>query len=329
MTGPAAALGRTPQGGILRLVVPYKLLRLDPHALHDPIASLFGAAVADPLYALDTLGRTYPALASGPPELGPSGARVRLRRDLRTARNEPLTARDVLASLERARRRGAAALLGAFGQPSPVRNDPLAVDFPRAEPAQLAQTLASPLLAVLPKSFSPLEPDGTGAFTARFDKGTLTLSRNGNAARGPAFLDAIEVHTAVDLADALRAFESGAVDVGWLGSGLHRPRRGAVPFRGAHYGWAVLRTGRVGPWGAPGVAQRLLDGVDPSRLRHLGLEGLPRARDPGVAWGGGPTELHVLEDAPQLISIARTLAEALGRPGHELTVVLKSHPEIE
>lgn len=311
------------------MLVPFRLARLDPHALFDPVASLFGHAIADPLFALDAFGRVYPALAAALPEPIPGGARVRLRPGLRSARDKPLSARDVIASLARARRQGAAPLLEALGVVRRGRGDPMAVDFVGADANAVARALSSPLLAVLPADFSPLAPDGTGAFAADFENGRLRLTRNNNAARGPAFLERIELATANDLTHALRSFESGSVDVGWLGSGLHRPRRGALAFRGVHYGWAILRLGKVaGAWGAPGVAQGLLDNLDPSRLRHLGLQALSDGRG-GARWGGGPAEVQVLKDAPQLLLIAQSLAEALGNSGHELRVAPRAHAEIE
>lgn len=329
-TGTAGALGRTPVGGSLRLVVPFRLLRLDPHALDDPIAALFGPAVADPLYALDALGRPYPALAAGLPEATAGGARVKLRDGLVSARGRPLTAVDVASSIERARQRGAAALLARVPAPRRDRRNPLVLEFPQTTPVELAVTLASSLLSIVPRTFTALEPDGTGAFTAHFAAGALRLERNVNAARGSAFLDSIHVDTIADLALALRAFEVGNVDVGWLGAGLYRARPASVSFRGTHYGWAVLRLGKgAGRWGAPGLAQELLDTLAPSRFSHLGLEGLGSAATGRVPWGGGPATIHVVEDAPQLVLIARTLAEALGRPGHELTVVTEPHAELE
>lgn len=326
---PVGALGRLPQGGKLRLLVPWGLSRIDPHVLDDPVAALFGAALFDPLFALDAQGRSYPALAAAHPEPTARGARLRLRPGLVTARGSALSAADIAWSLDRARRRAALALLD--GVPAAVRDrrDPLALEFPGADPQRLATLLASPLLALVPQKFSPLEPDGTGAFLATLQQGRLLLTRNPNAARGPALLERTEIGTAADLAETLRAFEADRVDVGWLGSGLHRPRAGALPFRGTHYGWAVLRVGKsVGPWAAPGVAQQLLDGIDPERLRHIGLEGLPASATSNARWGGGATELSVLSDAPQLVLTARTLAAALGHAGHEIGVAAVSLDEL-
>ena len=65
----SAALGRKPYGGALALKLPWPLDGIDPHAVDDVVAALFGAAIADPLFALDALGRPYPALAAQLPLL--------------------------------------------------------------------------------------------------------------------------------------------------------------------------------------------------------------------------------------------------------------------
>lgn len=321
----ALGLGRKPYGGVLRVAVPWGLERLDPHLLDDPIAALFASAIADPLYALDALGRPYPALAAGLPERTARGVELALRPGLVTARGRALEAADVVASLARARKRGArvpeARLAG---------RDRLRVAFAGGSPDALLDALVSPLATIVPRDYSPLEPDATGAFQASLGRGRLLLRRNPVAARGPAFLDAIEVRTASDLAAALRAFESGAVDVGWLGAGLHRTRARTRAFRGVGYGWAVLRTGkRAASWGAPGVAQTLLDGIEPERLRHTGVEAVPPARSDAVRWGGGRAALHVAADAPQLVLIARALSALLGQPGHELEVTTVPRAELD
>lgn len=320
----ARALGRTPFGGVLRLVVPWSLERIDPHAPDDPVAALFGAAIADPLYAVDPHGRAYSALAEALPVPVARGFEVRLRPGLVTARGRALDARDVLASLARARKRGVLVPEARAG------SDRLALEFSAASLDALTDALASPLAAILPRNYSPLEPDGTGAFLAELARGKLVLKRNAAGARGPGYLDALEVATVTDLAEALRAFEAGSVDLGWLGAGLHQARRNAQAFRGTGYGWAVLRTGkRAGSWGAPGVAQKLLDGVEPERLRHLGLEELSPIAASAIAWGGGNTQMLVADDAPQLVLIARSLAALLQRPGHDITVEAVPRTELE
>jgi peptide/nickel transport system substrate-binding protein len=316
----ALAMGRTPLGGRLTLRVPWPTATLDPHDLRDPLAALFGAAVADPIYALEANGAPYPTLAAGLPVRENGETIVRLREGMRSARLAPIDAKDLVFSVERARARGAAALLADVPRALLHKGDPLAAVFGNVDPGHLARALASPLCALLPRRFSPTTPDGTGAFRADVAGAGLMLTRNLTAARGPAFLDAIEVLPAEDLKSSLRAFEAEQDDVGWLGLGLHDARKGAVRFDLGRAAWVVLITGPdAGAFGVPGAAQRLVDAIPPERLAHLGLGPLPAATgDP--AWLGPPAELLVDETSPHLVDVARAVAPVLSSGGHELTV---------
>jgi peptide/nickel transport system substrate-binding protein len=153
------------------------------------------------------------------------------------------------------------------------------------------------------------------------------LERNPRAARGSAYLDSIELEQAKDLADALRGFETGASDVGWLGAGLHRRREGATDFRSPALGFILLRTGKsAGTWGAPGVAQRLADAVPRRQLVHLGLteEGSGEA----IRWGTAPAALMVDSTSPHLVAIAQAVASAIGQPRHQVNVAAVDAQEI-
>jgi peptide/nickel transport system substrate-binding protein len=183
-TASARALGRSPFAGVLRVRVPLYFGGLDPHALDDPLSALFAPAVFDPLFALDANGKPYPALASALPERAPNGARVSLRPGLVSARGKSLSAADIVFSLKRAQTLGGSALLSSFRAPLLDGKVPLSVIVPGADPEALARALASPLTALVPRSFTPLAPDGTGAFSAAFGRATLTLTRNERAARG-------------------------------------------------------------------------------------------------------------------------------------------------
>ena len=318
LAASARALGRTPLSGTLRLRLPLYFGGLDPHSLDDPLSALCAAAIADPLFALDANGRPYPTLAGSLPERTPAGARLSLRPELVSARGKRLTAADVVFSLKRAQSLGGAALLGAFRSPTPDGKNPLSVIVPDADPDLLARALAHPLTAIVPRGFSPLSPDGTGAFKATLGAGTLTLTRNESAPRAAAFLDRIELSRATDLADALRSFEAGQVDVGWLGNGLYRPKAGAIPLEGPIFGWIVLRTGLdAKTWGAPGIAQQLATALPSAALTRFGVRALP-ALSAGVRWGGGPSPLLVSDDAPHAIELARALEPLLSSPGNEL-----------
>jgi peptide/nickel transport system substrate-binding protein len=301
------ALGRTPLGGSLRLSLPFGSSELDPQAADEPLAALLGPAIADTLFALGSDGRPYPALAAAMPELN-GGARVTLRPGLVSARGKKLDARDVVFALTRARRLGAPTL-AELGVARLDRRDPLAFFVDGVQPDALSLALSSPLTALVPRGFSALAPDGTGAFSATLAPDRVLLETNPSSARGPAFLQRIEVQSVPDLAEALRAFETERADVGWLGGGLHSQRPRAVAFEGPTLGWVVLRTGReLRSWSAPGIAQQLLDRVPLEQLRHLGVVPPGGTRLAGAPWGGGSVELLVAQESPQL----RLIAEALG-----------------
>ncbi len=323
----ARALGRIPTGGALDLAIPWPIRVVDPHRIDDVASALFAGLVAEPLFALDGASRPYPTLASALPSQSEGMVRLTLRPNLATAKGRALDARDVIFAIERARSSGAVGVLANVPRPAPVAGDPLSVTFVGGDALALATALASPTTALVPRGFAPAAPDGTGPFMAVLRAGRLELVRNTSAARGAAFLERVTVKPARDLAEALRLFEVGDSDLGWLGAGLHRARPGAVAFDGGSPGWVVLRTGReVGPWGAPGVAQQLADSVPASRLAHLGLSGLPAA--PGVRWAGPPSDLLVDEGAPQLVEVARVVAGALSAPEHELRLAPRGSREV-
>ncbi|MDF3066510.1 MAG: uncharacterized protein K0R38_2111 [Polyangiaceae bacterium] len=329
IAGRAAGLGRVPYGGRLRLSVPYPIESLDPSALNDAFSALFSGAVFEPLFALDASGTPYPALAQALPLKQTTGCRFQLRPGLKTGSGLSLTAADVAATLARARTRGGVGLLGELEPPVVSAKEPMVVEFPRATPEAVARTLSSPLLALVPRRFSPLTPDGCGAFRVEVARGRALFTRNLNAARGPAFLDAMEVGSVSDLAELLRGFEAGQTDVGWFGSGLYRAVKDAVAFEAPRYGFAVLMAGKTaGAWGAAGTLQSLLDAIPAARLLHLGLRGLPLQTQGSAAWGGPATTIAVHGAAPQLVAVARALAAAMGVPGHELTVAEKSAEDL-
>ena len=252
------------------------------------------------------------------PSAPPADARVTLRAELVSARGKALSAADVIFSLKRAQSLGGAAVLGAFRPASADGKDKLSLLVPEANPEALARALSNPLTAIVPRGFSPLAPDGTGAFKATFASDTLSLIRNEKAARGAAFLERIELSRASDLADALRAFEAGQVDVGWLGNGLYRSKAGAVPLDGPIFGWIVLRTGtEAKSWGAPGIAGQLTAALPAAALARFGVRAVAGAGN-GVRWGGGPTSLLVSEDAPHAVELARALEPLLSSSGNEV-----------
>ncbi len=318
-TRTALARGRHPLGGRVTFRVPWPLSSLDPHRIDDVAAAIFGNAVFDTLYALDEHDVTA-SLAEGNPEPDGSTLRVRLRSGVRTARGHKLDARDVVASIARARSQGARGWLAELPSPH-ADKDGTAIRFATKDPQRLMRTLASRLVAIVPAGFRADRPDGTGPFRAELRAGSLTLTRNALSARGAAWLDEIVVREASDVSDSLRSFETGADDLGWLGTGLHEPRAGAVVFDAGVVAFAVLRTGRDAgaAWDAPGVAQSICDGISYSVLSSLVLGAAWPAAAP-AKWGGAPCDLLVRDDAHWLIELAKAIAGSISDVGHEVTV---------
>jgi peptide/nickel transport system substrate-binding protein len=319
----ASAMGRVPIDGKIQLRVPWRLARLDPHDLFDPVAAIFAGAIADTAYARDAQGRVYPALADGMPYVEDGQTIVKLRPDLRSAAGKAIGGSDLAWSVRRARERGAGAL---FAQHTPfVKSDPdaaLIARFGEADPGRLALLLSSPLTAILPVAFDPSAPDGTGALKARAATTRLQLTRNPNASRGPSFLEGIDVLAAADLADSLRSFETGKDDLGWLGLGFHNDRRGARRFDHGLAAWVVLVTGkRAGRFAAPGVAQQLANHVPIERL-HVGVQSARGGA--GTGWRNGAATL-IHEDQPHLRAIAEAVATKLGDASNEVTPKALSH----
>lgn len=326
---PSWALGRTPTGGRLTMAVPWPVGSLDPADPLDATAALFAHAIADPVYATDATGEPYPALAADYPQSSGGKTLVTLRPGLVSARGQAIEARDLLFTIERARRLGGAPWLADLPLPTLVPGDPLTLAFATSAREKVAKALATPTVALVPRGFSPTRPDGTGPMRAEPTSHRLVLVRNPNAARGASFLDEIVVEGAADLSAPLRAFEAHTADLGWLGAGLHAPRPRAVPFDFGSVGWVVLQTGtEAGAWGAPGVAQQLADSLPAERLQHLGLG--PAPPPTGEArWGGPSGALLFEEGSAHLSEMARTIASILSRPGHELTPQAVSRADLD
>lgn len=312
----ASARGRMPVGGRISVRVPWPVTTIDPHRLEDAAAAIFGEALFDTLYARDESGAFVPSLAEGDPEPEGASLRVRVRTGLRTAKGRAFEPRDAAAAIARSRGLGGRAWLADV--PSP-KVDGRSLVFAMRDASRLVRALASPMVAMVPSGFAAEAPDGTGPFKHTTRGDAVVLVRNTLAARGPAYLEEVVVRGAPDLASSLRAFESGTDDLGWLGSGLHEPRAGSRPYDFGAAAWAVLFTGRdAGTWDAPGVAQRICDGIPPARLSYLAL-GPAWTTEPEQGWGGPPTSIIVRDDAPWLVELAKAIAATISRPSHEVT----------
>lgn len=321
----AFGLGRTPLAGKLSFGLPWLLRAIDPHDPQDPLGALFGSALFDTLYQ-SRKGGAVPALAAGLPTREAGATTVRLRPGLRTAHGKGLDARDVIASLKRARTRGAP--LDAAIEPSPHPKDGLALFFPKATTAQVLAGLSSPLTAIVPRDFDPAKPDGTGAFRATLEGKRLTLDRNESAALGPSFLETVRVRELPDLRASLREFEVGNDDLGWLGTGLFSSRTGGERFDLGAVGLLVIAaTGKAGDLAKPGAMQRLADDLPGPAISHLGLGARPSGGGAGFSYDGPPIEL-ACEGSPHLVETAQAIADAIGSKDHEVTVKISGRGEI-
>ncbi len=242
---PGFARGRTPYGASLVFHVPWPVSSLDPHRVDDALAAFFGDALFDTLYARDDAGAFVPALAAGDPQLEGNALRVPLRPGVRFASGTPLDARAAAAATSRGRALTTPPRGSPRSPPPRPAPDGLGLVFAMRDAHALVRALASPLVAIVAPRFAPEKPEGTGPFRVEAVAGALPLVRNGFAASGPSYLDAIDARRAPDLVTSLRAFESGADDLGWLGSFLHEPRAGALAFDAGAVGWAIVRTGRA------------------------------------------------------------------------------------
>jgi len=313
LPGSVLASPASPQRLAFRL--PWPTARVDPHRLDDALAAIVGGALFEPLFGRNE-DDTRVLLAESFPAVEAATLRVRVRKGMTFASGKSVDARDVQFSIARARRFGAAAWLQSVPVPK-VDGDDLV--FAMNDRNALIQALSSPLVSIVPRTFVPENPDGTGPFRWTKKGAAVVLVRNPSAPYGPPILDEVEIAFAPDLSSSLRAFEGASDDIGWLGAGLHEARAKSVSFDRGAVGFAVLFTGAMaGSWDAPGIAQRLCDAIDPNRVAYLGLGGWKK--DESVSWGGPRSEILVRDDSPWLIETAKAIAGALSRPSHELTV---------
>src|SRR5262249_44552287 len=75
-------------------------------------------------------------------------------------------------------------------------------------------------------------------------------------------------------------------------------------------------------------AARLVAGIDPARLSHLGLARTAEPARDARGWGGPPASLHVDVASPYLVEVARGVAAALSAPGHEIRPDPLPYPEL-
>lgn len=323
LSAPAAALGRLPYGGVIESSLPWDLGSVDPHDLNDPVAAFLAPLLFEPLYALDEGGTPYPTLAAALPTRDGDVTTFNLR-PLRWANGKVVTAKQVAWSLERARQRGAKALLAGAGE-FQAQGD-ATVSVSGITPERLGRALASPLTAVLSPKAVAADTLGLGPFRGQLTGERAVLVRNPFAARGQPFLERISLRRAPGLSDALRDFEAHQNNLGWFGRGLHEPRPESRLIDTGHAGWVVLHAGQQsGRWARPGAVASLVSTIAQPSLERFGLLPTRSAAAP-EPYSGGPCTLVVRSDAPYLVELATSLAAILG--GGAITVAAVPQREL-
>lgn len=316
----ASAFRRANYGGALRLSLPLSLSQLDPHAPESLACGLFGSSLFESLYERTAQGQPYSTLAARNPEDHGSFFQVELRPELKFSDGSSLTAREVVSSILRSQ--SLSSQLVGLGKPTASRTNPLIVHFPKPKGSQLTENdlaleLARPRSAIVPLSFSPTTPVGCGALKVTRIGPRLTLSRNELAPRGGSFLATVEIRS-VSVTDALRAFESRSVDLGFLGKGLHRPRKDATAFQLSPLGLVIVQVGR----GAEAFARPGLLHSQLARIPHAPFAALAtaRVRTSPVKWTGPSLSLLVDEQEYWLLALAKELSQSWSASGSELKV---------
>lgn len=263
-----------PTGATVRLSWPMPATKPDPFSLRDLSASLVGAALYVPLYARAVDGVVEPRGATGAPHEVKTGTRVDL--------GAGLTASDAVASILAAKTAGARLWLHEL--PSPRVDGEHGIVFTGVTDLDLVMhKLASPLVRIARAPTKATTSFGeTGPFELVAKEGIaaapIALRRRPkatDAARAPATLrpiDRFELTGGVEIAEALRMFERGDSELGWLGDGLYFRRTSCRSMDLGALGYVALRAGSLAPsLKKPGALASRLQKIDRSRLAHLGL----------------------------------------------------------
>ncbi len=231
---PARAAAPEPSGGTglsaaeaLVIATTDRGVSLDPATSYDAHSWEVLNAVAGGLLMLDASGEPYPALAAAMPTVSADGIRwtVKLRDGLRFPSGRPLTAEDVVRTLDRARSLGGepAWLVSAF-LAEVEAPDPGTVVFTLQQP-----TVFFPHLLTVPIYF-PLDPscapadaaiDGTCNGLGRYvitrldDGASLDLAANPGWPGEPPGVDRISIRYLGSPEAVAEAATGGRADVAW------------------------------------------------------------------------------------------------------------------
>lgn len=269
-----AALPRA-SGGTLRLVSPEPVSLMRSMG-RQPFEASVHAAVYDTLYRLGDDRELEPLLADGLPETRGDIARIRLREGILRHDQRPLTARDVIASLDRTARGEDGWLLEGFARRS-GRLDASVVDERTFElrlasrELDVARVLAAAPLAIAVNVRGRWV--GTGPFEANLDGGMIRLRAFAKTVRGAPYLDAIDVEPPLARDEELRAFELARIDVSWHGESLYGApaSRPTAVSQDTGHPVVLLRNATRDAFRDEGRWRELHESLDRERLARVGL----------------------------------------------------------
>ncbi len=164
---------------VLRIAYPYRIVTLDPHAHANTVTRGVLSAVYEGLVEFDRGFPVRPVLSdrwSNPDDLT---WRLHVRRGVRFHSGAELTAEDVAASVERARKSGLGGVqLKDVASVAVDPADPEVVEITTHRPSPMLLTRLESV-AIVPRSFDPARPVGTGPYRWRLGSadGPIGLER--------------------------------------------------------------------------------------------------------------------------------------------------------
>jgi peptide/nickel transport system substrate-binding protein len=224
-TGDAAAASAKPQaGGVLNVAQGPEVISLDPQVAIDPVSINVLSQIMEPLYKANAEGKIEPWLATkattSKNELTWTFA---LRRGVKFSNGEPLTAEDVVFSIDSARK-GAnwGALFEAVAAVEAPSPSTVVIKVKHPLPAMEA-LLSSYSTVVVPKNYGGVsekefaaDPIGTGPFVLgpRKHGSSLTLTANpGYWKQGEPYLEKVVFDNVSDDNSRVSQLQGGELDV--------------------------------------------------------------------------------------------------------------------
>jgi ABC-type transport system substrate-binding protein len=235
LAGTAHAETRPKYGGTVEATLLGAPVTLDPTAVHSHAEATVVELVFDTLFRMGPSGVVAPHLATALPELDKTKVTITIRKGVRFHDGSPLTAMDVVASLDRVRATSARWALAPIAALSAPNAETVEITL-RAPTPELPMLLSLPMTAVTKGGKPPAaeKPIGSGPFVVEgFDraKRKLRLKAFDDHFAGRPYLDALVLDWYDSPDGEARKFEAGATQLSARGAGAFA---GAQPkFRAA------------------------------------------------------------------------------------------------